>query len=147
MTLYKQHVGDIIMERLQLPGKVDVSYLENFISKYKQPKHQVNIAMCGKYTELPDAYKSVLESFIHAGVENDARVNVHWVATEDIKSDKDAEQIFGKMDGILLLPGFGSRGSEGKILSCKYARENNIPFLGICLGLQCAVIELSLIHI
>ena len=131
------------MERLQLPGKVDVSYLENFISKYKQPKHQVNIAMCGKYTELPDAYKSVLESFIHAGVENDARVNVHWVATEDIKSDKDAEQIFGKMDGILLLPGFGSRGSEGKILSCKYARENNIPFLGICLGLQCAVIEFA----
>ena len=143
LTLYKQHVGDIIMERLQLPGKVDVSYLENFISKYKQPKHQVNIAMCGKYTELPDAYKSVLESFIHAGVENDARVNVHWVATEDIKSDKDAEQIFGKMDGILLLPGFGSRGSEGKILSCKYARENNIPFLGICLGLQCAVIEFA----
>ena len=143
LTLYKQHVGDIIMERLQLPGKVDVSYLENFISKYKQPKHQVNIAMCGKYTELPDAYKSVLESFIHAGVENDARVNVHWVATEDIKSDKDAEQIFGKMDGILLLPGFGSRGSEGKILSCKYAREKNIPFLGICLGLQCAVIEFA----
>ena len=143
LTLYKQHVGDIIMERLQLPGKVDVSYLENFISKYKQPKHQVNIAMCGKYTELPDAYKSVLESFIHAGVENAARVNVHWVSTEDIKSDKDAEQIFGKMDGILLLPGFGSRGSEGKILSCKYARENNIPFLGICLGLQCAVIEFA----
>ena len=143
LTLYKQHVGDIIMERLQLPGKVDVSYLENFISKYKQPRHQVNIAMCGKYTELPDAYKSVLESFIHAGVENDARVNVHWVATEDIKSDKDAEQIFGKMDGILLLPGFGSRGSEGKILSCKYAREKNIPFLGICLGLQCAVIEFA----
>jgi len=143
LTLYKQHVGDIIMERLQLPGKVDVSYLENFISKYKQPKHQVNIAMCGKYTELPDAYKSVLESFIHAGVENDARVNVHWVATEDIKSDKDAEQIFGKMDGILLLPGFGSRGSEGKILSCKYAREKNIAFLGICLGLQCAVIEFA----
>ena len=143
LTLYKQHVGDIIMERLQLPGKVDVSYLENFISKYKQPKHQVNIAMCGKYTELPDAYKSVLESFIHAGVENNARVNVHWVATEDIKSDKDAEQIFGKMDGILLLPGFGSRGSEGKILSCKYAREKNIPFLGICLGLQCAVIEFA----
>ena len=143
LTLYKQHAGDIIMERLQLPGKVDVSYLENFISKYKQPKHQVNIAMCGKYTELPDAYKSVLESYIHAGVENDARVNVHWVATEDIKSDKDAEQIFGKMDGILLLPGFGSRGSEGKILSCKSARENNIPFLGICLGLQCAVIEFA----
>jgi len=143
LTLYKQKVGDIIMERLELSGKVDVSYLETFIKKFKKPKHQVNIAMCGKYTELPDAYKSVLEAFIHGGVENDARVNVNWVATEDVKSDKDAERIFNNMDGILLLPGFGSRGSEGKIISCKYARENNIPFLGICLGLQCAVIEFA----
>jgi len=143
LTLYKQNVGDIIMERLQLPGEVDVSYLETFIKKFKKPKHQVNIAMCGKYTELPDAYKSVLEAFIHAGVENNARVNVNWVGTEDVRNDKDADRIFGKMDGILLLPGFGKRGSEGKILSCKYARENKIPFLGICLGLQCAVIEFA----
>ena len=143
LTLYKQNAGEIIMERLQLPGKLNVSYLEKFIAKFKKPRHQVNIAMCGKYTELPDAYKSVLEAFIHAGVENDARVNVHWVPTEDIKSDKDAEKTFSNMDGILLLPGFGSRGSEGKILSCKFAREKSIPFLGICLGLQCAVIEFA----
>ena len=143
LTLYKQKVGDIIMERLQLPGEVDISYLETFIKKFKKPKHQVNIAMCGKYTELPDAYKSVLEAFIHAGVENNARVNVIWVGTEDVKNNKDADRIFGKMNGILLLPGFGKRGSEGKILSCKYARENKIPFLGICLGLQCAVIEFA----
>ena len=143
LTLYKQKVGDIIMERLQLSGTVDVSYLETFIKKFKKPKHQVNIAMCGKYTELPDAYKSVLEAFIHAGVENDARVNVNWVATEDVKTDKDAARIFENIDGILLLPGFGKRGSEGKIISCKYARENKIPFLGICLGLQCAVIEFA----
>ena len=143
LNLYNQKVGEIIMERLELPGKVDVSYLETFIKKFKRPAHTVNIAMCGKYTELPDAYKSVLEAFIHAGVENDARVNVNWVATEEVRSEKDAEKIFGEMDGILLLPGFGSRGSEGKILSCKYARENKIPFLGICLGLQCAVIEFA----
>ena len=143
LTLYKQKVGDIIMERLQLSGTVDVSYLETFIKKFKKPKHQVNIAMCGKYTELPDAYKSVLEAFIHAGVENDARVNVNWVATEDVKTDKDAARIFENIDGILLLPGFGKRGSEGKIISCKYARENKIPFLGICLGLQCAVIQFA----
>ena len=143
LTLYKQKVGDIIMERLQLSGIVDVSYLETFIKKFTKPKHQVNIAMCGKYTELPDAYKSVLEAFIHAGVENDARVNVNWVATEDVKTDKDAARIFENIDGILLLPGFGKRGSEGKIISCKYARENKIPFLGICLGLQCAVIEFA----
>ena len=143
LNLYNQKVGEIIMERLELPGEVDVSYLETFIKKFKRPAHMVNIAMCGKYTELPDAYKSVLEAFIHAGVENDARVNVNWVATEEVKSEKDAERIFGEMNGILLLPGFGSRGSEGKILSCKYARENKIPFLGICLGLQCAVIEFA----
>jgi len=143
LNLYNQKVGEIIMERLELPGEVDVSYLETFIKKFKRPAHRVNIAMCGKYTELPDAYKSVLEAFIHAGVENDARVNVNWVATEEVRSEKNAEKIFGEMDGILLLPGFGSRGSEGKILSCKYARENKIPFLGICLGLQCAVIEFA----
>ena len=143
LKLYNQNVSEIIMDRLQLPGKADVSYLKNFIKKYKDPKYNVNIAMCGKYTELPDAYKSVLESFIHAGVENNARVNIHWVATEEIKNDSDAEKVFNKMDGILLLPGFGSRGSEGKIISCKYARENNVPFLGICLGLQCAVIEFA----
>lgn len=143
LTLQKQKVGDIIMDRLQLPGNVDISYLENFIKKFTKPKHKVNIAMCGKYTELPDAYKSVLEAFIHGGVENNARVNINWVATEDLKTDADAEKIFRNIDGILLLPGFGSRGSEGKILSCKYARENKIPFLGICLGLQCAVIEFA----
>ena len=143
LTLYNQRVGDIIMERLQLSGKVDVSYLETFIKKFRKPKYEVNIAMCGKYTELPDAYKSVLEAFIHSGVENDAKVNINWVATEDLKTDKEAEQIFKKIDGILLLPGFGKRGSEGKIISCKYARENKIPFLGICLGLQSAVIEFA----
>ena len=143
LTLYNQKVGEIIMDRLQLPGKVDVSYLENFIKKYKKPKHQVTIAMCGKYTELPDAYKSVLEAFIHSGVENDSKVNIKWVSTEKIKSEKEVKIAFENINGILLLPGFGSRGSEGKILSCQYARENKIPFLGICLGLQCAVIEFA----
>ena len=99
--------------------------------------------MCGKYTELPDAYKSVIEAFIHSGVENDAKVDVKWISTEKIKTQKDASSAFKDVDGILLLPGFGSRGSEGKILSCQHARENMIPFLGICLGLQCAVIEFA----
>ena len=143
LTLYNQKVSEIIMDRLQLPGKADISYLKNFIKKFKHPSNQVNIAMCGKYTELPDAYKSVLEAFVHAGVENDARVKVHWISTENIKSDQDAKKAFQSMNGILLLPGFGSRGSEGKVLSCKYARESKVPFLGICLGLQCAVIEFA----
>ena len=139
----KQKLGQIIMNRLELPGQPQVSKLNDFIMRYKKPTYKVNIAMCGKYTELPDAYKSVLEAFIHAGVENDARVNVHWIATENIKTNAAVEKEFADIDGILLLPGFGSRGSEGKILSCKYARENNVPFLGICLGLQCAVIDFA----
>ena len=139
----KQKLGQIIMNRLELAGQPQVSKLHDFITRFKKPTYKVNIAMCGKYTELPDAYKSVLEAFIHAGVENDARVNVHWIATENIKTDAAAEKEFADVDGLLLLPGFGSRGSGGKILSCKYARENNVPFLGICLGLQCAVIDFA----
>ena len=139
----KQKMGQIIMNRLELGGTPKVSKLNNFISKYNNPSKEVNIAMCGKYTELPDAYKSVLEAFIHAGVENNTRVNISWINTEKIRDDKGARSQFDNCDGILLLPGFGSRGSEGKILSCKYSRENNVPFLGLCLGLQCAVIEFA----
>ena len=139
----KQKLGQIIMNRLELTGQPQVTKLHDFIARFKKPTYKVNIAMCGKYTELPDAYKSVLEAFIHAGVENDARVNVHWIATENIKTDAVAEKEFAGIDGILLLPGFGSRGSEGKIFSCKYARENNVPLLGICLGLQCAIIDFA----
>ena len=139
----EQKMGQIIMNRLELTGSPKISRLRNFISKYKNPSKEVNIAMCGKYTELPDAYKSVLEAFIHAGVENDTRVNVNWIPTEKIRDDKGASKQFDNCDGILLLPGFGSRGSEGKILSCKYSRENGVPFLGLCLGLQCAVIEFA----
>jgi len=141
LVIHKQKMGQAILERMELTSQPNVDYLEKFIHRFKNPKHTVNIAMCGKYTVLPDAYKSVLEAFIHSGVENDASVNVIWVATEDIGSDEDAKRVFNKMDGILLLPGFGKRGSEGKILTSKYARENKIPFLGICLGLQCAVID------
>ncbi|MFQ6678265.1 MAG: CTP synthase [Fidelibacterota bacterium] len=143
LVIHKQKMGQAILERMELISQPNIDYLENFIQRYKNPKHGVDIALCGKYTELPDAYKSVLEAFIHAGVENNTRVNVNWIATEDIKSDNDANKAFAEMDGLLLLPGFGTRGSEGKILTCKYARENDIPFLGICLGLQCAVIDFA----
>lgn len=143
LNLHNQNIGQLIMDRLELPGVLNVDYLNEFIHHFKNPGREVTIALCGKYIELPDAYKSVLEAFIHSGVENDARVNVKWIATESIKSDQDAEKTFVGVDGILILPGFGPRGSEGKILSCKYAREKKVPFLGICLGLQCAVIEFA----
>ena len=131
----------MICDRLGLKNKPSIKKLQSFIKTYKNPDSEIKIAMCGKYTELHDAYKSITESFIHAGVENNTKVKVVWVNTEKIKNDKDAAKSFKDIDGILLPGGFGSRGAEGKILTSKFARENNIPFLGICLGLQCAVID------
>jgi CTP synthase len=143
LVMDEQNMGDLINDRLQLDKKPDLSLLKGFVKRHKNPKKEIKIAMCGKYTELIDSYKSVMESFIHAGVENNSRVNVEWVKTENIKNDKKAQAQFRNIDGILILPGFGSRGGEGKILSSKYARENNIPFLGICLGMQCAIIDFA----
>ncbi|MFH1853420.1 MAG: CTP synthase, partial [Candidatus Neomarinimicrobiota bacterium] len=143
LVFHQQKVGEIVSQRLKLNGKPQIAELELFISRYHNPAGAVTIALCGKYTELPDAYKSVREAFIHAGVENDRRVNLKWIQTEDIVTDEDAQRIFKGVNGILILPGFGSRGSEGKILASKYAREQKIPFLGICLGLQCAVIDFA----
>ncbi len=141
LVMYKQNAGQLIKERLKIEKTPKLNDLKKFIHSYKNPEDEVTIAMCGKYTELIDSYKSVMEAFVHAGVENKAKVNIKWVHTEKIKNDKTAAKAFKNVDGILLLPGFGSRGGEGKILSSKYSRENYIPFLGICLGLQCAVID------
>jgi len=143
LLLHQQNMGHLINERLKLNKKPKLSKLKNFVHNYKNPKSEVIIAMCGKYTELIDSYKSVLESFVHAGVENSARVIIKWVKTDKIIDDTSAQREFNNVDGVLILPGFGSRGSEGKILSSKYARENNIPFLGICLGMQCAIIDFA----
>ena len=143
LLLHEQNMGHLVNERLQLNKEPDLSKLKNFVHNYKNPQIELTIAMCGKYTELIDSYKSVLESFVHAGVENSARINIKWVKTDKIINDKSASKQFKDVDGILILPGFGSRGSEGKILSSKYARENNIPFLGICLGMQCAIIDFA----
>ncbi len=144
LRLYKQDVGQIIAEQLQLDGKsADISKLDQFIERFKNPNHEVTIGLCGKYTELPDAYKSVIEAFVHSGVENDARVHIRWINTELLNSDEDSEEHLGDLDGILVLPGFGDRGTEGKVHCAKYARENEVPYLGICLGLQMAVVEFA----
>ena len=143
LKIDKQNMGSLINERLQLDKQPDLSRLKKFIHSFKNPQAEVTIAMCGKYTELIDSYKSVLESFVHAGVENNVRVNIRWVKTEKITNDLTARKQFKGVDGVLILPGFGSRGGEGKILSSKYARENHIPFLGICLGMQCAIIDFA----
>ncbi|RMF07473.1 MAG: CTP synthase [Candidatus Neomarinimicrobiota bacterium] len=143
LVMDEQRVGAILAERLKLTALPDTTSLKAFIHRYRHPKHTVRIAMCGKYTELPDAYKSVLEAFVHAGVENEARVELKWVATEALKTEAEVEEVFQDVQGILLLPGFGPRGGEGKIRCARYAREHRIPYLGICLGLQCAVIEFA----
>ncbi len=143
LSLYKQKVGEIIAERLQLKRLPNIKKLNRFMQRYNNPKREVTIAMCGKYIELPDAYKSVLEAFIHAGVENDTRVNVKWIQTDKFTNESHLDEALANIDGVLLLPGFGPRGSEGKIKICEYARVNEVPFLGICLGLQCAVIDFA----
>ena len=143
LAMHEQNAGQLIKERLKIEKTPHLGLLKRFISNYNNPKHDVTIAMCGKYTELIDSYKSVMEAFVHAGVENNSRVSVKWIQTDRIKNNKTAKKAFSDVNGILILPGFGSRGAEGKIRSSKYSRENKIPFLGICLGLQCAVIDFA----
>jgi len=143
LSLYTQKVGEIIAERLKINKLPDVDKLKEFMARYNKPKHDVTIAMCGKYIELPDAYKSVMEAFIHAGVENDARVNLKWIQTDKLINKENLNKVLADIDGILLLPGFGPRGAEGKIKVCEFARVNKVPYLGICLGLQCSVIDFA----
>jgi len=145
LVLYNQNFDKMVIDILNIKNikkHTQIKSLNKAINIYKSPKHEVNIAMCGKYNSLHDAYKSILEAFIHSGIENDAKVNVKWIDTEKLEQNKDFNK-FKNIDGILIPGGFGDRGIEGKILSAQYARENNIPFLGICLGMQCAVIEFA----
>ena len=144
LVLFRQGFDRAICKRLLLRNKkhTKIKLLEKFIRSYKNPRSSVTIAMCGKYNSLHDAYKSILEALIHAGVDNISKVNIKWVDTEKLeKNNNQIDSFFKNVDGIIIPGGFGDRGIEGKILSSKYARENNIPFLGICLGLQCAVID------
>jgi CTP synthase len=127
---------------MALPIKNEPALTEwrEFLTKLKNPKHWLKIGLIGKYVELPDAYKSIAESFIHSGAMNECCVEVEYIHSEII-TETNVNEVLGGLDGILVAPGFGSRGIEGKILTAKYARENNVPFFGICLGMQCAVIE------
>jgi CTP synthase len=144
LVLHKQGFDTEIIKRLELNSESvhkNINSLERAIERYKNPKESVNIAVCGKYNSLHDAYKSILEAFIHAGIENSTQVNVKWIDTEALETIDNPESQFEGVDGILIPGGFGDRGIEGKIISSKIARENKIPFFGICLGLQCAIID------
>lgn len=143
LVLKKQKLDRILLKRLKLPDiKIKIEDWINFVDKVKNPSAEVNIAICGKYTNLVDAYKSISEAFIHAGAENDCKVNMKFLSAEQIEKEGPEKYLKG-MHGLLIPGGFGERGIEGKISATKYARENNLPFFGICLGLQCAVIEFA----
>jgi CTP synthase len=144
LNMLNEKLDQTVLRKLGLPADKEPPLTEwrEFLKRLKNPKHSVRVGLVGKYVELPDAYKSISESFVHSGSMNECDVNVEYIHSEDI-TEKNVEEKLKELDGILVAPGFGSRGIEGKILTAKYARENNIPFLGICLGLQCAVIEFA----
>ncbi|MDD4819815.1 MAG: CTP synthase [Flavobacteriales bacterium] len=142
MLMLEQNLDKVVLEDLGLPcpEHLELTKWKEFLQRYKNPKGEVTIALVGKYVSLHDAYKSIVESFIHAGAACEVKVNVRWVYSGDVKNENVAELLKG-VDGVLVAPGFGERGIEGKIKAARYARENNIPFLGICLGMQMAVVE------
>ena len=144
LKMHEQHLDEVVLDKLNLTAdkEPDMAAWSAFVEKVKHPSKKIEIALVGKYTELPDAYKSICESFIHAGAVNDCKVKLRYVNSEKITRESAGAQL-GKMSGILVAPGFGNRGIEGKIEAVRFARENNIPFLGICLGMQCAVIEFA----
>lgn len=143
LMFHEGGLDDIIVEELNLNcKKPDLREWEQFVHKIKNPGSQVTIAVCGKYVGLHDSYKSIIEAFIHAGVANNTRVNLKWVDSELLEKQNAAE-VLSDISGLLIPGGFGGRGIEGKISAVRFARENNIPFFGICLGLQCAVIEFA----
>ena len=142
--MLEEQLDRVVLEQFNLPvaNDVDLTKWNQFVKQHKNPKNEVTIGLIGKYVELQDSYKSILESFIHAGAKNEVKVNIESIHSEHLTKENVKEKL-QHLDAVLVAPGFGERGIEGKIHGVQYARENNIPFLGICLGMQMAVIEFS----
>src|SRR5690606_13082659 len=142
LLMLKEQLDKTVLTKLKLSTKnePDLGSWKIFLGKLKNPTAEVTTALVGKYVELPDAYKSINEAFIHAGAMNECKVKVKYIAAESLNESNVAEKL-RRVCGVLVAPGFGERGVEGKITTIQYVRENNIPFFGICLGMQCAVIE------
>lgn len=140
--MLEEGLDTITLKKLALPedSEPDLKRWNEFLQRHKNPTCEVNIGLVGKYVELQDSYKSILEAFIHAGAENEVKVNIESIHSEYI-DQKTIDDKISHLDGILVAPGFGERGIEGKIMAVQYARENDLPFFGICLGMQMAVIE------
>jgi CTP synthase len=143
LTFAAQDVDEIILEKLDLTcPRPNLREWKKFVERVKEPAGRISIGICGKYTDHQDAYKSIAEAFVHAGAANNVGVDISWIRAEDIERDGAAAHL-RNIPGLLVAPGFGERGIEGKIQAIRYVREQGIPFLGICLGLQCAVIEFA----
>ncbi len=146
LLMHKENLDSTVISKLRLQNtrEPELQKWKNFLAKLKTPLHEVTIGLVGKYNELQDAYKSIHESFIHAGAENECNVIVKPIHSEQLEGDHETviKHLDG-LDGVLVAPGFGERGIAGKLIAIKYIRENNIPFFGICLGMQCAVVEFA----
>ena len=144
LLMQNEKLDQVVLNKLNISKvkKSDLNDWKNFVNKIKNPKTKLKIGLIGKYVELQDSYKSILESFVHAGAENESKIDVVPVHSEDI-NEKTVKNKLSSLNGLLVAPGFGERGIEGKIQSIRFARENNLPFLGICLGMQMAVIEFA----
>jgi CTP synthase len=141
LALCQEGLDEILLDVLNLPHYPrDMSHLERLVSRIKHPQHKVRIGIVGKYVELPDAYKSLNEALMHGGVANDSQVELVYISAEQLETERWPREIF-EVDGLLVPIGFGKRGTEGKIRAIRYAREHRVPFFGICLGMQCLVIE------
>ncbi|PHI20986.1 CTP synthetase [Lewinellaceae bacterium SD302] len=146
LHMLREKLDQTVISKLRLPDlqEPDLTRWKNFLGKLKNSTNEVNIGLVGKYNELQDAYKSIYEAFVHAGAINETHVNVHPIHSEQLEGNQErVQELLSKYDGILVAPGFGERGIEGKIRAIRYVREKGIPFFGICLGMQCAVVEYS----
>ncbi len=144
LLMQDEKLDERVLQKLNLPAEkpTELTKWKDFLRKLRVPKEEIRIGLVGKYVELHDAYKSIVESFIHAGVVNECKVRIEWIQSEKLDSEQSI-YLLENLDGILVAPGFGQRGLEGKIRAVRYAREQNIPFFGICLGMQCATIEFA----
>ena len=142
ILMKEEKLDIVVLDKLSLPYKNEplLTQWKEFLNKLKHPKYKVSIGLVGKYIELKDSYKSIAEAIIHAGAQNETEVDIKWIHSESI-TEKNVSEKLSNLDGVIVAPGFGGRGIEGKISTIKFVRENNIPFFGICLGMQCAVIE------
>lgn len=144
LLMRKEKLDERVLSKLKVTSKEepDLEQWKTFLGRLKNPLNEVTIGVVGKYVSLPDAYKSIAEAFVHAGAHNDCKVKLKWISSEDIYKDS-VETVMQGLDGVLVAPGFGERGLEGKIEAIRHIRENKIPFFGICLGMQCCVVEFA----